>query len=447
MGGAMAAWGRGLGLLLASVAAGHLPALWAGFVYDDRNDITHNPAALAETFAERLGGTVRPLLKASYALQEALHGLSPAAYHAVNLALHLVAAGLVALLLRRALRLAGGGDRADPVAVLAAALWALHPALTDTVTYVSGRSVGLSSVLLLLALVAATGDRPRPVMALLAALLAPLARETALVAPVLLLVWQLTVGRQDPDRLRRALPVWAGAVLAAAILTAMPGHRDLLAFSLDQRGPPDALRANLFAIPEILRLWLEPWRISVLPAQPVVQGWSDAATLLRLLALLSLAAVGLALRRRQPLPALAILWTLAALMPSNSVIWRVDPVALRPLYLAGIGLALGLALVLARLRAGPALGLALALALGVMTFQRARLYADDVALFTDAAARAPDDARAQVMLGLALANAGRVEDARQALERALLLDPFARDAENALRLLPSGGSIYTPRAP
>jgi len=448
MGGAMEATGKGLVLLLGVVAAAHLPALGAGFVYDDRNDITHNPSALAETFADRLGGTVRPLLKASYALQDAAHGLSPAAFHVVNLALHLVAVGLVLLLLRRALRLAGHvGHRADLVAALATALWALHPAMTDTVTYVSGRSMGLSSVLLLLSLVAATGDKPRPVVALLAAGLAPLARETALIAPILLLVWQATVGHQQPGQFRRAAPVWAGAVLAAAVLAAMPGHRELVSFSLGQRGPMDALRANMFAIPEILRLWLEPWRISVMPAQPAVQGWTDAATLLRLLALASLAVFALLRSRRQPLAALAVLWTLVALLPTNSVIWRVDPVALRPLYLAGIGLSLGLALALSRLRAGQVFGVALMLGLGAMTFRLAGLYTDDVSLFADAAAKAPDDARAQVMLGLALANAGRIEEARQALQRALILDPFADNAENALRLLSAGGSIYTPQAP
>lgn len=433
---------------MAATFAAHLPALRAGFVFDDRNDVTANPSALAASFLDRLAVTVRPLLKASYALQDAIHGLNPAAYHAVNLALHLCAAGLVAVLLDRALSLAGQKDaRAHRVAALATALWALHPALTDTVTYVSGRSAGLSSLLLLAALVAATGERSRPWLALLAAALAPLARETALVAPLLLAVWQVTVGAGQPDRLRRAAPVWAGAGLAAIILATMPGHRELVGFSLDQRDPLDALRANLFAIPEILRLWAEPWQVSLLPAQPVVHGWGEAATLLRLAALAGLAGGALAMRRSWPVASFAVLWGLVALLPTNSLIWRVDPVALRPLYLAGPGLSLLLALVLMRLRFGGALGLALGLGLGAMTFQRAMLYADEVALFADAARKAPGDARTQMMLGLALANAGRTEAAREALEQALRLDPFAREAANALHLLEAGGSIYSPPAP
>jgi protein O-mannosyl-transferase len=440
--------GRAFGLLPGVVAMAYLPALWAGFVYDDRNDVLGNPSALADTFLDRLGVTVRPLLKASYALQDALHGPNPAAYHAVNLALHLGAVKLVAILLGRALRLAGHEDnRSRLLAGLATLLWALHPALAETVAYVSGRSVGLSTVLVLTALVAATGERPRPGLAFLAAVLAPLARETALVAPLLLLAFQITVGRDQPGRLRRSLPVWAGAMMAAALLAAFPGHRDLIGFSLDQRGPLDALRANLFAIPEILRLWLAPWRISVLPAQPVVHGWTEAATLLRLIGLLVLAVGALALRRRAPAISLAVLWALVALLPTNSLIWRVDPVALRPLYLAGLGVSLGLALVLARLRFGLAAGLVLALGLGGMTFHRAGLYADEVALFADAARKAPEDARAQTMWGLVLANAGDLAAAQRALERALILDPYAQDARNALRLLTLDPPIYSPLAP
>jgi hypothetical protein len=429
------------------------PGLWAGFLYDDRRDVVLNPAAAAASFWERLPGTVRPLLKASYALQDALHGMTPWAFHAVNLALHLIAVALVFLLVRRACVLAGAGpaeagrndpERAERTALIAATLWAVHPALAETVVYVSGRSAGLSGVLVLGALAAATGARPRPGLAFGCALAAPLARETALVAPLLLLAWQVTVHRDQAasQRLRRAWPVWAGALLAALIIASLSRHRELVAFSLDQRGPLDALRANLFAIPEILRLWLEPWRISILPAQAVVHGWTEAPTFLRAAGLAALPVLALAFRARAPVVALAVLWTLVALLPTNSLIWRVEPVALRPLYLAGIGLALLIALPLARLRGGGILAGALVLALGVLAWQRATLFQDEVALFADVARKAPGDARAALMLALVLANAGRTEEARAALDAALALDPFLTEARNALRLLDAVEGVY-----
>jgi protein O-mannosyl-transferase len=229
------------------------------------------------------------------------------------------------------------------------------------------------------------------------------------------------------------------------IIASMARHRELAAFSLDQRPPLDALRANAFAVPEILRLWALPWRVSILPEQPVIHGWDDPPTLLRLSFLLGMPTLALALRQRAPLAALSVLWTLIALVPTNSLIWRVDPVALRPLYLAGIGVSLLLALVLAQVRLGPALAVALVIGLATMTWDQATLYLDEGALFADAAAKSPDDARAQMMLGLVLANAGRVDEARTALERAVKLDPFQTRAENALRLLEAGAPVYRPR--
>lgn len=437
-------------MLLAVTSIAHAPALLATFVYDDRSDVVRNPSAMATTFLERLPGTVRPLLKASYAAQDAVHGMNAFAFHAVNFVLHLIAVALVFLLLDRAVRSAGAVPaRAHPVAAVAVLLWSLHPALTETVSYVSGRSMGLSSVLVLAAMLAATGEKPRSGPAFFCAALAPLARETALVAPVLLLAWQATVGRRASlsSQFRRAAPVWAGALVAAAVLVAMPRHRDLVAFSLAQRGPIDSLRANVFAIPEMLGLWIAPWRISILPVQPVIYGWGDAPTLIRIAGLTLMPLAAWVLRRRAPVAALALIWAPIALLPTNSAIWRVDPVAVKPLYLSGIGLSLLLALALTQVRRGLWVAGALALALGVMTFARAQLYRDEVALFADAAENAPQEARAQAMLGLALANAGREAEARAALERALILDPFEAQARNALRLLDAGGLIYTNPAP
>ncbi|OYW60348.1 MAG: hypothetical protein B7Z31_04330 [Rhodobacterales bacterium 12-65-15] len=432
---------RLVALALAATALAHAPALWGGFLYDDLRDIVANPAAQATTFLERLPHTVRPLLKASYALQDAVHGVNAAAFHAVNIGLHLGAVVLVFLLVRRGVELAGLEDRANRIAILATLLWSLHPALTDTVSYVSGRSSGLSGLLVLAALVAATGRKARPWLAFLCAALAPLARETALVAPLLLLVFQATVGRGQPGSLRRAAPVWAGALVAAAVLAAMASHRDLVSFSLTTRGPLDALRANVFALPEALRLWLMPWEISILPRQPVIHGWDDPPTLIRSAALAFVTAAAIALRKRWPVVALAVLWTLMAMLPTNSVIWRVDPLALRPLYLAGIGLALLAALALARLPL--VLGLAVAAALGTMSWDRATLYQDEVALFADATVKSPNEARTHLMYGLTLANTGQVAEARRVLEQALRLDPFLSEATNALRLLDAAAPVYS----
>lgn len=437
-----------MAVLAALAALAHLPSLAGPFLYDDWNDVARNPSALAATFWQRLPETLRPLLKASYALQDAWHGPLPALYHAVNIALHAATTCLAFLLIRRAL--AGR----ETVALAAAALWALHPAGAETVSYISGRSMGLSVPLMLLALLAATAPgKPRPILAFSCALAAALARETALILPALLLWWQITLEAGMPwrDRIARGAPVWAGAILAAGIILLMPRHVELIGFSTDVRPPLDAVRANLFAIPAMLAYWVEPWRLTVLPEQPLIYGWSDASTWLRMAGFAAAAGLALALRRRAPAAAFAIGWTLLCFMPSNSLIWRIDPVAIRPLYMAGIGPSILLALGLAAWPRGRGAGLAvaavLALALAWVTQNRSALYADEVALWTDATAKTPEYARAHTERGKALLAAGRNAEARAAIDSALALDPFDIEAANTLRLIDALPSVDSHSPP
>ena len=460
-------------LLLLAVAAVWATSLGAGFVFDDIADVVENTAAQAATFFQRLPTTLRPLLKASYALQDWLHGPWAPGFHALNVVLHVACCALVYALLRRWLRSAAdpsirpltrpaqdearesvdkptdlilsspaqpgvSKDRptsATLTALLATALWAMHPALTASVTQVAGRSAVLSGLLVLAALLLATGKPTwaRLLPAGLLALLAPLARETALVLPLLLLWWQVTLGRDAPAK--RALPVWAGALLAAAAIAAMPTHRDMIGFSLDSRGPVEALRGNVVAIPMILRFLVMPWDVSIDPAQPRPWGWSDWPTLLSLAGIAAAALIALVLRRRWPLAAFALGWTLLCLLPSNSVLWRSDPVALRPLYLAGIGPALLIALLLARWRGGLLLGAALALALAAMTVERNRLYADPVALWRDAIDEAPAKARPWIQTGLARLDRREWAAAGEALCEGLRLQPGNRAARQGLQIL------------
>ncbi len=420
-------------------------ALGVAFVFDDLGDIVDNPSAHAATFFDRLPFTNRPLTKASYALNDALHGAAAAGYAAVNVTLHAVAALLALVLLCRAFA-AARMPAALTLALAVCLLWALHPALTESVTYLSGRSMVLSAALMLAAVVASTGRRPHPVAAFICALLAPLARETALVLPFILLWWSLTVGHAP----RRQWPVWLGALLAAMIVAAMPRHRDLVAFSLDLRDPVTALRGNLLAAAETLGFWFAPWRVTILPDAPPPYGWLEGPTLAALAGFATAALASVFLRRRAPVFAFGLGLTLLALAPAQSVLWRADPVALKPLYLAGLGLTLA-AIDLIR-RAVGARGVLIvacvvAIPLGVLTHDRNVLFRSEVALFHDAVEKAPENGKAWIAYGGALMGAKRYEDAERALRRGLELRPFDERAMNLLELLATIRSVERRHAP
>ena len=418
--------------LLALVAAVFVNALGVTFLLDDIGDIVGNVSAAAETVFERLPLTNRPVTKLTYALNDALHGAVPSGYAAVNLALHLVATVCAFILCRRALT-AAGMSCATAVALSACALWAVHPALTESVTYLSGRSMVLGSVLMLGAMLAATSRQPRLVTAFLCAALAPLARETALVLPLVLLWWRFTIGGPVSQG-----PVWLGTLLAAAVIALMPHHRDLIAFSLEMRDPITALRGNIHAAVETLTFWVMPWRVTILPEAPLPYGWLEVPTLARLAGFLAAVALALVLRRRMPVIAFGIGLALLALAPSQTLIWRADPVALKPLYLAGLGLSLAAADCLRRIagiRIAVCVSVLVALSLGAMTASRNVLFASATALYGDAVQKTPDNPDALVAYGGALVAEQRYDEAHDVLTRALDRAPHDERAMNLLELV------------
>lgn len=459
-GGMRGAWLRCVALVgvLTLTGAVLATALPADFIFDDTVDVEHNPVATPGGFTAHVARTVRPLLKASYALGVALHGPEAPAHRAVNLGLHLLATTLVFLHLRRWLASHRPVDEDTALPALAgAALWALHPLACDTVIPISGRSMGLSTVLLLGALLPVTGSRPPRAVGVAAgavlALLAPLARETALVLPLLLAGWQVTLGPREPWRasLRRAAPVWGGTLAAALLVFLQPRHRELVSFSVATREPFEALRGNVHALSAMLRLWAAPWELSIDPARPREWGWLDTPTLLRVAVLAALGLTALLGRRRVPHLAFAVGWALLSLAPANSFLWRLDPVGIRPLYLASIAPALLAALVLLRVRPVPlraaawGCALALAVSLGTLTTSRAALYRSPVALWEDAVRKAPRRARAHTNLGMAYLAEERLDDAERALTRALDLEPWntsARCGLTALRIRRNATSMH-----
>ena len=120
-------------------------------------------------------------------------------YHAINLLLH---AGNVLLVYALAVRL----FREQRTAFFTAALWAVHPILTESVTNLAGRSdllaaAGLLGGLLAYLKCADTEGRQRYVwLAVLAASTAAgvFSKETAVVLPVVLVLYELTFHRDRP---------------------------------------------------------------------------------------------------------------------------------------------------------------------------------------------------------------------------------------------------------
>lgn len=421
-------------LLLAVTAAAWSGILGGGFRFDDYPNLVHDPATTqAAVFWDRLAWGVRPLLRASYFLDHALWGLRPAGFLLTQLLLHAACVLGVYRLARQRLD--------SPFGALAAGLcFALQPAHAEAVAYLSGRSVLLSTALLVAGLLAHERARERGggwrLASLGAFLLACLARETALVFPLLLLAWEWT--RPEPGERRIwPAPSWRLPALAAAgamllLLVSLRTYRQLFGFSWALRGPLENLGIHLAALPQQLSLWFRPWALSPVHPPPAI-GWSPI--LQGSILVLGLFAAALWMRGRAPLAALAALWILVALAPTHTVFSRLDTITERPLYLAWVGPALLLGrlseqswgTVLLRRTLVPAVATLLLLGAGA-TVQRVRIWTDELRLWTDTVAKAPGSSLAWNNLGGARREAGDLPGAARAVHRALELDPSNRTA-------------------
>lgn len=434
-------------ILIAAIGLAYATAFPGTFQFDDWQVIVRDGRvqSLTAWWASMPG--IRPLLKLSYALNNAAGGL--AGFHAVNVAAHAGSALLVRELLIRLGRRHGLEDQmARRCALVAALLFSLHPVQTEAVTYLSGRSVSLSGFLVLgslLAWVAAgeRGEARRSTAATALLFTAALAvRETVIVLPVAAMLWLAT----DPQRAfrladawRATAAMWAVVIAAMAAMALLPAYRSLLETSLSTRGMDENLWLQAQAI-----VWLsgQILRPDLLNADPALEAGTGLAAALAAATTALAIAAGVALLRRAPLVAFGILWFFIWLAPTNSLLPRLDLVNDRQLYLALIGPAWLAALALAELsrrwRAARALAALLALALCAATAARNLVYWDEIRFWEDVTSKSPGNARALNNLGYAYVLAGRNADAESSFGRALSVAPGDVRAAANLRLLREG---------
>ena len=226
-----AAWE--LAALAALVLAMYVPALSADFIWDDDENVVTNQTLRSLDGLRQMwfvpGATQQyyPLMYTSYWLEYHLWGLDPLGYHLVNMLLHAAAAVLFWRLLLRL---------EVPGAWLAAALFAVHPVMVESVAWITERKNVLSLVLALLAMLAylrfAPPEEARPrgswrfyVVALALFALALAAKTVVVTLPFVLLViywWKRgTIHARDVLRLA---PFFALSVAMGFVTMLMETH-------------------------------------------------------------------------------------------------------------------------------------------------------------------------------------------------------------------------------
>lgn len=444
----------------------YLNSLWNGFVHDDHFQVAANPwirdfGHIPEIFSSPAWGFwgrggnsyYRPLMHMGYAVVNAVFGTAPAGYHLLNVALH---AANTVLAFRVALRLgslAGRESLADPLrfALVAGAIFAVHPIHTEVVALVAALPELFFSLFFLLGWLAwpvgpeaAEGGKRRLRESVSAGcfMLSLLSKETGLMlfpfvfVVDLILARRLGVAAPVKGRFLRYLPYVA--VLGAYLAIRWRVFGGLTAgVSPDGRWTPLSIGAtSIDLLGRYLVSLAAPLRLNFLHlARPVVSP-ADAGFLFH--AALAAAATAFAIRalRKDALSAAGWMLLLVPLVP---VLY---PPALamlygeHNLYLPALGFSMLVAAAadrtvripgIPRRWAAVATGLALA-ALAVLTVARNPVYRDDTTLWADVARKLGNESPVRFHRGYRLLEAGELEAGIREMRAALAAHPGYPDA-------------------
>jgi tetratricopeptide (TPR) repeat protein len=454
----------------------------APFIFDDAMNVEQNAALRSlwpiwHTMWGPPGSGVagRPVAQLSFAVNYAVGGMNPVGYHVTNFALHVATALLLFGIVRRTLLLAKFSGRftdlsAAVLALVASAVWATHPIIADSVTYLSSRTeqlVGLFCLLTLYAVIrgasgattTTTTTRARMtwyVVAVISSALATGSKEVAAGTPLLVALydWVFLAGswrRLVRERWGLYLALLATIALVPLNLFMADFHRRAMD-AWPYMSAWDYLKVQALVLTHYLRLTLWPDALVIdyegwLKFYKLSEVWLPGSLLLVLL----IATIWGLLRRRSA-AAYCGAWCFIVLAPTSSILPIPTEVGTaRRMYLPLMALAalavvaLWRVLVLARDRLGVSrratayVGAGLALiVLGAQverTLARNDEFNDPVSLWAVTAARQPDNPRAWSQQAGELHRAGEDDAARQAYLRCLALNPTNDKVLNNLAMI------------
>jgi tetratricopeptide (TPR) repeat protein len=490
--------GRALFLIIATTVLVYANSLSGAFVFDDTKQIVNNPALrswgnLLRAFTSDVWSFqratlntdipppyYRPLFTVYLTVNYQLFGLWEPGWHLVNLFVHVGVTVLVYYFLRRV-------SREQLVALVGAVLFGLHPVHVESVSWISGIPDPLAALFYLPSLIwyvryREQGNRKWLTASVAAYGVSLLCKETPLVLPLILIVWELvqpgnTLVTRLKDSFMRVIPYGVVAVAYFVVRLSVLGM-------INWQHP---LMANVprlsiwLTVPLVIVKYfqhlLAPFYLSLIYSPPLTHTILDLRFLLAIALLIGMA-VALWFHKKAigAQVWLAIALTLVTLIPVLNIrVFHYEYIIQdRYLYLPSIGfcylLALGFAHLFRRNKTlAGGLVAVVVIGFGASTILQNRIWKDSVSLWQRAVQHSPNSKSTHYNLGLAYlgrkqfdlalpemlearrldsqnpsvynnlamaqAGAGNLDDAIANVEAALKLDPRSPEAHNNLGAL------------
>lgn len=408
----------GLWIIILAAAAVFSLSLVNDFVWDDHDLVVANEAyrqfAVSSIFSGKANSLeYLPVRDLSLALDAQIWGMKPFGFHLTNLLLYLAGCAAIFAMVRE-LGLLFGQD-ARLVAFWTTLVFAIHPLHAEVVNFVTARNTLLAGLFVFLS--AATGMRGlrenKPLLigtALAIYLAAVFSKAIAVFFPAFFLAVIILLPRdRDAFRLRTAALLGFSVIAALAVWVHMANavetsimNDEILRFGAGSRW---MVLATAVQIPFFyLRMFLVPYPLSVEYAPSFIEGVFLIRTGAAVLLLGAILAGVWRLRKRAPMTALGIIWSLTSLIPVLNLFPTHPVVADRYAYFAVAGFGLLCASLLTSSAGKGTVVLSSAIAVLVIwagiSASRTRDWRSDIALWSSAIAADPKTPRINIAQAL-----------------------------------------------
>jgi tetratricopeptide (TPR) repeat protein len=457
--------------------------LHAPFVFDDQDAITNNPFIRMEEITEKSiidaatgYGKSRPLPMLTFGLNYYFGQYNVQGYHLVNIFIHLINSILLFFFLKLTLTLSNqqttDSRKFDPLTIstlsfFTALLWLVNPVQTQSVTYIVQRMTSMGTMFYILALILYAKGRIAQRLSvedgnarskhyylwfagcLMAGLLALGSKESTAMLPVFIFLYEWYFFQNlDKSWFKRQIKYLVAIVILFGIVAG-------LYLGFDPLGKFNTLRDYVFKEFTIgerlltqtrvviyylsLIFYPNPSRLNLDYDFPLSYSlFNPFTTFLSLIIIVTLIALGLYLARKQRLISFCIFWFLGNLVIESSVI----PLALifeHRIYMPSM-LVFLLIIILFYRTIKPAwlpavIACAVVAVCSYWTYERNKLWQDDLKLWMDCSIKSPNKARPYLSMGQILTNRKQYDEALPNYLKALQINPYFVDAHYNLGIL------------
>jgi len=425
-----------------------------GFVFDDYIFIVNNP--FIKNFHNiHLMWQAFPVTRLvgmySFAFNYYFNQLHPAGYHVFNFVVHIIAAFLVWALADLLFRLAKAPDGylTKESSFIIALLFLVHPCQTQAVTYITQRFESMATVFYLATLYVYLRARLAVDiknkmrlfgLATLFTILGIMTKEVMITVPVMILAaeWIFFPGK-DKKRLVTIILIAAGGLGLLIFKMVHTGLDVFLSSHLSESHDGDVLTPLRYLLTQ-MRVFLTFLRLLVFPVHQnldydypaSIDLFHPPLTFLGFAVITGFIFTIIKWRQRFPLIAFGLSWMLITfsinLVPRNNVIFE------HKLYLISFGFFLSvvaaLSFVVRQRRVFIGIFVFLIMTLAFLSFERNKVWADELTLWKNAIQEAPNKARVNSNLGRIYGSKGEYDQAIKYLSRAIVLYPDNITYEN-----------------